>query len=127
MPVTAHETFGLLLFGLLLSVIPLYMFTLIMHFLMPKAVLARYWKQPHFRPFELTLFTGAPYAPMRTIMLMGVLAFPRCGKKRKLTHAYLSAPMWYRAASMVLVIWPFVVLIGTFIILGGFYICPPSV
>lgn len=67
-------------FGLALSFIPFSFFLLIMHFLMPQAVLDRYWKEPHFRPFELMLLSGwSFFAPMRTIMFMWAFLFPHAG------------------------------------------------
>lgn len=74
---------------------------LLMHILMPKKVLQNYFKPPFFRPSEIVLFSGVPFALMRTVMLMWVLAFPRFGKKRNLTEAYRLAPPWYRIVSAV--------------------------
>ena len=88
---------GFVFFGGMLSVPIL----LLMHFLMPRAVLEAYFRPPYFGEMEVELFTGIPYAPMRTIMLMWVLAFPKYGKKRNLTEAYLLAPQWYRNLSRV--------------------------
>jgi hypothetical protein len=78
---------------------------LLMHFLMPKAVLNRYWREPHMRCAELALFTDTIYAPMRTVMLMWVIAFPRFGKKRGITEADRLVPRWYRTIAKVLSVW----------------------
>lgn len=48
----------------------------LMHFLMRNAVLERYWKESHSVPDELTAFTDTIYAPMRTVMMMWLIAFP---------------------------------------------------
>ena len=72
---------------------------LLMYILLPKAVLKEYFKPPFFRPMEVEMFTGIPYAAMRTVMLMWILAFPRFGEKRNLTEAYKLAPHWYRILS----------------------------
>ena len=77
---------------------------MVMHFLMPKKILEKYFKPPYFRELECALFTGIPYSPIRTVMFMGVFAFPGMGKKRKLTEAYKMAPRWYRIASKIIVI-----------------------
>jgi hypothetical protein len=74
-----------------------------MHFLMPKVILQTYFKPPYFREAECHLFTGIPYSPLRTVMLMTVLAFPSRGKKRNLTQAYKLAPTWYRKASAFII------------------------
>jgi len=88
---------------------------MVMHFLMPRKALEKYFKPPYFRQFECELFSGIPYSPIRTVMFMGVFAFPGMGKKRKLTEAYKMAPMWYRIASKILVI--------AIIVFGGATIC----
>lgn len=97
--------FFLLYLGVPASAFVMMPCVILMHFLMPKAVLARYWKEPHFRPAELTLFTGTVYAPMRTIMLMGGIAFPSLGRKRKITDIHMLVPGWYRIAAKVICIW----------------------
>ncbi len=78
---------------------------LIMHVLMPRRVLDTYWKEPHFRPGELALFTGTIYAPMRTIMLITAIAFPKLGKKRKITSADTLVPRWYKWAAQCISFW----------------------
>lgn len=87
---------ALVLFGLFL----LGPFLLLMHFLMPKVILDKYFCEPYFKPLELVLFTGIPYAPMRTIMFMWVFVHPSLGKKRGLCDAYKMAPDWYRYLSL---------------------------
>ena len=68
---------------------------LLMHFLMPKIIVSKYFKEPYFQSAEITMFTGIPYAPMRTVMLMWILAHPKFGVKRGLTKAYKYSPKWY--------------------------------
>jgi len=67
----------------------------IMHFLMPKKVLKAYFKEPHFNAGEIAMFTGFPFAYMRTAMFMRALAFPASGKRRGVENAYKLAPVWY--------------------------------
>lgn len=78
-----------------------------MHFLMPKDVLEKYFRPPYFRSFECALFSGLPYAPMRTIMFMRVIAYPSSGARRGLTEVHLLVPQWYRVASKAVVIFIF--------------------
>lgn len=93
-------------FGLALSLIPFLICLLIMHVLMPKAVLDRYWKEPHFRPFELMLFSGwSVFAPMRTMMFMSIFVFPRLGQRRGILEPHRLVPRWYRIVSIVLCVW----------------------
>ena len=113
----------LVMMGLAFSFLPYSVFLLIMHFLMPQAVLDRYWKEPHFRPFELMLFSGwSFFAPMRTIMFMWAFMFPRLGKRRGILEPHRLVPQWYRIASIVMNIWALVMFGGVIGILLGFYI-----
>lgn len=41
------------------------------------------------------MFTGLPFAYMRTAMFMRVLGVPSSGKKRGIENAYKLAPKWY--------------------------------
>jgi len=96
---------------------------IILHFLMPKAVLERYWKMPYFRPFELGLFTDTFYAPMRTVMLMGAIAFPRLGTKRNITEVHTLAPQWYRIAAKGFTVWVLVLFAGFYVSMTGLTVC----
>ena len=95
-------------FYLIVLLVLFFVFSLFMlvvsHFLMPKVVLEKYFKQPFFNSFELALFSGPPYSPIRTIILMVVTAFPSLGKKRGLTQLYLLVPYWYRLFSILIVL-----------------------
>lgn len=95
---------------------------LIMHFLMPKAVLERYWRAPHFRPAELALFTDTFFAPMRTIIFMWVFLFPSAGKKRQITDAYRLVPKWYRIAAIAIDIWVLATAIGISALAAGLHL-----
>lgn len=77
---------------------------LVMHFLMPQNIAEKYFKPPYFSIFEPAYFTGKVLAVNRTVMFMTVIAFPRLGKKRKLTKVYKEVPGWYRVASRLILI-----------------------
>ena len=110
-------------FGLALSLIPFLICLLIMHFLMPQAVLDRYWKEPYFRPFELMLFSGwSFFAPMRTMMFMWTFMFPRLGKRRGIIEPHRLVPRWYRIVSIGLCVWVAAIVIGSLCLGVGFYI-----
>ena len=96
--------FSHIFIGAVVNIFALIPCVLVMQILMPRPVLERYWKEPHFRPFELEFFSGA-FAPLRTFMLMWVVAFPGFGKARDLVTAYRLVPVWYRALSAVLTLW----------------------
>lgn len=97
-----------------LLVIP---FTLVLHVLMPKTILDKYFKPPFFGEFERAMFTGIPYGPMRTIMFMGVIVFPSLGRKRNLTRMHEDVPTWYRRAAAVCLYAYFVTFGGGMLIL----------
>lgn len=108
---------------LVLSVFPLLIFIVVMHFFMPQAVLDRYWREPHFRPFELMPFSGwSLFAPYWTIMFMWTFMFPRIGWRRGILEPHRLVPRWYRIVSIVLCVWVLVVLAGVFGILVGFFV-----
>jgi hypothetical protein len=103
MPIIDMHVLFLVFMSVLLSVWVVLFLIIVMHFLMPKAVLNNYFKPPYFKSGECALFTGFPYAPMRTIMLMRVLGFPHSGEKRGLTQAYKLVPQWYRISSKLVI------------------------
>lgn len=107
------DYYGLVFFSLFLFSLVLNFPVLIaMHLLMPDEVLKRYFKPPYFNEAEVVLFTGLPYCMVRTVMFMGVFAFPHRGKKRRLTQAYVIAPLWYRWLSMFYVVALFVTMVS---------------
>jgi len=97
------------------AAIPLIVSVLVMHFLMPKAILDRYWKTPHFRESELAAFSGSVFAPMRTVMFLWLFLFPRAGAKRQIENLSRLTPAWYRLAGVVIDVW---VLLSAFVIFG---------
>jgi len=123
MQIMNGEFFFWLAFGLGISFLPFSLFLIIMHLLMPQAILDRYWKEPYFRPFELMLFSGwSFFAPVRTIMFMGTFLFPRLGKKRGIIEPHRLVPRWYRIAAIVMDMWIVVAFLGGTSIFFGFLV-----
>lgn len=123
MPLMNGQLIFLVMMGLAFSFVPFSLCLLLMHFLMPQAILDRYWKEPHFRPFELMLFSGwSFFAPMRTIMLMWTFMFPRFGSKRGIIEPHRLVPRWYWIAAIVMDIWMIAIFGGVVIISLGFYV-----
>lgn len=115
------QVFFMVEMGLMLSFFPFLLSLIVLHLLMPKTVLDRYWKEPYFRPFELMLFSGwSFFAHMRTLMFMWTFVFPRLGKKRRIVDAHRLVPRWYRIASVILCVWAVVALTGILGITLGF-------
>ncbi len=76
---------------------------ILMHPFMPKKIVEKYFKPPHFTKVECEFFSGFPFAPVRSLMFMRVIAFPDSGKKRNISGAReLSAP-WYVLVSYFIV------------------------
>lgn len=107
-------------FGLLLSIGPLLICLLILHFLMPKAVLDRYWKEPYFRPFELMFLSGfGLFTPLRTMLFMWMFTIPRAGRRRGIVEPHRLIPRWYRVVSITMCVWASVATAGFFTIMLG--------
>lgn len=65
-------------------------------------MIENYFKEPYFSAFEVELFTGFPYAYMRTGMLMRLAGWPDCGKKRGIpATAHEVAPIWFQVLSRI--------------------------
>lgn len=74
------------------------------HFFVPKIMIETYFKEPYFSPLEIKLFTGPPYAYIRTAMMMRLAAWPDCGKKRGIpANAHEICPVWFQVVSRVLI------------------------
>jgi hypothetical protein len=75
---------------------------LAVHFMMPKHVLTRYWKPPHFGPFRIAAFTGTVWAPVRTAMLIAAIAFPSVARRRHMVGIRNVIPQWLRLTAYAL-------------------------
>jgi hypothetical protein len=91
----------------------------VMHFLMPRAVLEKYFKPPFFGELERMMFTGIPYAPMRTIMFIRAIANPKSGKTRGIINAHQLVPDWYRVSSKILMVLIYVNSVLVFMMILG--------
>ena len=121
MSVTIGEYLFLVLVWLFAAQLIALALILLMQLLMPKAVLNQYFTPPYFKEAECLFFTGFPFAYIRTVMFMTVLAFPKRGTKRKLTEAYKLVPKWYRKASAIIIISTVSLFILTLALLFGLY------
>ena len=94
----------------------------VMHVLTPKQLIEKYFRPPYFSITEPAYFVGRVYSINFTVMFMGLTAFPRLGKKRKLTEMYKEVPNWYRIASRIVLIFMFscgFVLFGVLLVYGS--------
>lgn len=103
---------AILYFGMFGAAIVWLPLIFIMHFLMPKAVLDRYWKPPHFISPEIEYFSDPLHIPQRTVFLLAAIVFSRFSKKREMTDAHQLVPAWYKAAAWVICVWIIAVIVG---------------
>jgi hypothetical protein len=75
-----------------------------MRFITPKALVERFFKEPHFLSWELIMMDQFPGSLSRTVIFMTVCAWPKKGKKRQLTDCVKYAPKWYVTASKLFII-----------------------
>ncbi|EGQ9176984.1 TPA: hypothetical protein RG682_001433 [Vibrio alginolyticus] len=100
-----QQVITFLFYTLMTGVIIIFLQTIfigVMHFLMPKEIVRNYFKKPYFNEFELSLFTGWPYAFFRTLMFVRLIVQPSSGEKRKLPNISREVPKWYRYLSILL-------------------------
>ena len=100
-----QQVITFLFYTLMTGVIIIFLQTIfigVMHFLMPKEIVGNYFKKPYFNEFELSLFTGWPYAFFRTLMFVRLIVQPSSGEKRKLPNISREVPKWYRYVSILL-------------------------
>ena len=93
-----------LFFILLLTSMACLVFIFIIHFFVPKVMIKTYFKEPYFSLLEIKLFTGPPYAYIRTGMMMRLAGWPDCGKKRGIpATAHEVCPVWFQVLSRVFI------------------------
>ncbi|EMB9233242.1 hypothetical protein U9608_000731 [Vibrio alginolyticus] len=100
-----QQVITFLFYTLMMGVFVIFLQTIfigVMHFLMPKEIVGSYFKKPYFNEFELSLFTGWPYAFFRTLMFVRLIVQPSSGEKRKLPNISREVPKWYRYLSILL-------------------------
>lgn len=90
------------------------------HFLVPRQLLKTYFTPPYFNQAEVKMFTGFPFAYIRTFMFMRLVAFPASGEKRGLTKAHELAPTWFRVASKWLLITFLIIVVTLFLMMAIF-------
>ena len=123
MQLVHHESFFIIFMAILCSPIAMCFLVVVMHYFLPQTVLTRYFKQPHFKAFELVFLTGFPFAFMRTVMFMGVIARPSLGQKRDLTLVYQLVSKCYRVISIFFVLYVLIyVVVSTGLILLVFLV-----
>src|SRR5690554_5249930 len=107
-------------FILLLTSMACLIFIFIIHFFVPKVMIKTYFKEPYFSLLEIKLFTGPPYAYMRTGRMMRLAGWPDCGKKRGIpATAHEVCPVWFQVLSRVFIRTFLTVAISLLAFMGG--------
>src|SRR5690554_6879510 len=107
-------------FILLLTSMACLIFIFIIHFFVPKVMIKTYFKEPYFSLLEIKLFTGPPYAYIRTAMMMRLAGWPDCGKKRGIpATAHEVCPVWFQVLSRVFILTFLTVAISLLAFMGG--------
>src|SRR5690554_7025122 len=96
--------FHWVVFSLFIAIFCCLIFILLIHFFVPKIMIKTYFKEPYFSALEIKLFTGPPYAYMRTAMMMRLAGWPDCGKKRGIpATAHEICPVWFQVLSRIFI------------------------
>ena len=68
---------------------------LIISYIIPKNLLERYFKTPHFGPGELVLMAQFPGSLLRGTIFVASCIMPSKGQRRKMTDVPDHAPKWF--------------------------------
>ena len=68
---------------------------LIVSYTIPKKLLERYFKAPHFGPGELVLMSQFPGSLLRGTIFVASCIMPSKGQRRKMTDVPDHAPKWF--------------------------------
>ncbi|OMH32763.1 hypothetical protein BGP75_14660 [Motiliproteus sp. MSK22-1] len=69
----------------------------------PKALLDKYFKEPHFTLTETYMMRGWPGFLMRTAIFGWSLILPSLGKKRQIKETWKYMPRWYAIALKIFI------------------------
>ncbi len=96
MQITMHHAVVFLLWQTVVGVIVLPLSWLAISYIIPRSLLNRYFKEPHFGPTELILLAQFPGSLTRGAMFVASIVMPKRGKKRQMTDVPDHAPVWYK-------------------------------
>ena len=75
---------------------------LIVSYTIPKKLLERYFKAPHFGSGELVLMAQFPGSLARGSIFVASCIMPSKGQRRQMTDVPDHAPKWYRVAAYIM-------------------------
>ena len=88
---------------------------LLISYIIPNTLLARYFKTPHFGPTELIFLAQFPGSLLRGGMFVAACVMPQRGKRRQMTDVPKYAPRWYMISSHIM-------FYGVFLGFGGVWV-----
>ncbi len=92
----------------------------------PKALLDKYFKEPHFTVVETIFMAQFPGFLMRTAMFGWALFFPSLTKKRKIKDPIKYMPRWYAVALKIFIIGVSVTMFIFFSLMGFLLLTEPT-
>ena len=90
---------------------------LIVSYTIPKKLLERYFKAPHFGPGELVLMSQFPGSLLRGTIFVASCIMPSKGQRRKMTDVPDHAPKWFIIGAHLFFYGVFVIFIGGWMLL----------
>ena len=75
--------------------------SLIISYIIPKKLLERYFKTPHFGSGELVLMAQFPGSLARGSIFVASCIIPKKGQRRQMIDVPDHAPKWYRVAAYI--------------------------
>ena len=75
---------------------------LIISYIIPKKLLERYFKAPHFGSSELVLMAQFPGSLLRGTIFVASCIMPSKGQRRQMIDVPAHAPKWYRVIAYIM-------------------------
>ena len=98
MQVTGHDLFMFLFWVMFGGILWVPLTWLLLSIFTPKALLNKYFKEPHFTLTETYMMRGWPGFLLRTGIFGWLLLIPSVDKKRKIKNVRKYIPLWYAIA-----------------------------
>ena len=117
MQITMHHATIFLIWLSVVNVLLIPFSWLIVSYTIPKKLLERYFKAPHFGPGELVLMSQFPGSLLRGTIFVASCIMPSKGQRRKMTDVPDHAPKWFIIGAHLFFYGVFVIFIGGWMLL----------
>ncbi len=125
MKITGHELFLFWFWVMFAGVLWMPITWLLLSIFTPKALLDKYFKEPHFTVVETIFMAQFPGFLMRTAMFGWALFFPSLTKKRKIKDPIKYMPRWYAIALKTFIVGVAITMFIFFSIMGFVLLMDP--